>query len=392
MDIILKRLTSVYFLVIVYSCFLNIRTTCAPVKEDDRRPWEINTGLCPPALADLCNSGDGDSQNSFSSPFFEGDIVLDLDSQFWLAKQNLEDSSKRKTRAIRKPKSKLWPGGIIPYELDTTFDKKTVDTIRGAMRQWERHTCIDFRKKKKADKDYIQFKFQPGCWSYIGRQGGRQLVSLGPGCAIPGTVLHELGHAIGFWHEQGRRDRDDYITIVDKNVAPGLEKNFGKIDKANVTSMGFMYDYQSVMHYGALYFTKNGKPTIKVKKQYRDYGFEIGQRDRVSDLDIAQIRAMYKCNKLPVKEKCFQSKAGDGREYRGKLDYTRKGITCQKWSSNWPHKHNYYSDDKKVQEKKGFGNHNYCRNPGGRRERLWCFTTLKNKVWDYCDIKICEKN
>ena len=40
------------------------------------------------------------------------------------------------------------------------------------------------------------------CWSNIGRIGGRQLTSFGRGCEEFGTVLHEMMHTLGFWHEQ----------------------------------------------------------------------------------------------------------------------------------------------------------------------------------------------
>lgn len=31
------------------------------------------------------------------------------------------------------------------------------------------------------------------CWSYVGRQGGRQNISLDEGCWDIGTVVHEIG-------------------------------------------------------------------------------------------------------------------------------------------------------------------------------------------------------
>jgi len=53
---------------------------------------------------------------------------------------------------------------------------------------------------------------------YIGRQSD---VTIGNGCERKGTVMHELLHALGFWHEQSRTDRDNYVTIHFDNIQKG---------------------------------------------------------------------------------------------------------------------------------------------------------------------------
>lgn len=80
-----------------------------------------------------------------------------------------------------------------------------------------------------------------------------------------GIVVHELCHALGFFHQQSSTERDDYIEIVWDNIKEGREHNFDKYDAATVTNFGFPYDYKSVMHYSEKAFSKNGMDTIRAK-------------------------------------------------------------------------------------------------------------------------------
>ena len=61
---------------------------------------------------------------------------------------------------------------------------------------------------------------------------GKQPLSLHPvGCLYLSVIAHEIGHAIGFYHEQSRPDRNDYVTVIEENVHPGriLTKHGTKI-------------------------------------------------------------------------------------------------------------------------------------------------------------------
>ena len=75
---------------------------------------------------------------------------------------------------------------------------------------------------RKDEADYIVFKTTgSGCNSNVGRAGGAQTVSLDTGCIYVNLIIHELMHAVGFYHEQCRTDRDDYIMINWDNIQEG---------------------------------------------------------------------------------------------------------------------------------------------------------------------------
>ena len=174
-----------------------------------------------------------------------------------------------------------WPNGVVPYVIPT---QSVRSRVQAAIAHWRERTPLTF-VERTTEPDYISFEAHDGCWSRVGRQGGKQVISLAAGCGL-GAAIHEIGHALGLWHEQSRSDRDSHIEIVFANVDPQFRHNFDKHvqDGKDLGS----YDFGSIMHYPATAFSVNGQPTIRAKG-----GQPIGQRNGLSKGDVEAIRLMY---------------------------------------------------------------------------------------------------
>ncbi|KAI8490931.1 hypothetical protein Bbelb_313500 [Branchiostoma belcheri] len=155
------------------------------------------------------------------------------------------------------------------------------------------HTCF-FRTARTghARRSYSDARVVNPCWSRVGQQHeGAQNVSLGTGCVNNGIIIHELIHAVGFWHEHSRPDRDTWVEILWNNIMKDKEHNFDK--RTESSTLDLPYDYGSVMHYSNTAFSDNGQPTIEALFPFTG---TMGQRDGMSAGDIEKINTLYNCD------------------------------------------------------------------------------------------------
>lgn len=185
-----------------------------------------------------------------------------------------------------------WPLGQMPYVIDDDLsevnDPSTFFEIQRALRHWGDTAGIVF-VPRTTEPDYVTFYESTGCSSWIGRIGGNQGIYLAPECSF-GNAVHEVGHALGYFHEQTRIDRDTYVTINEGNIDPTRLFNFQKYTALEGFDSG-AYDYGSIMHYGRYAWSNNGQPSIDTNEPefgnwQAIYGnIDLGQRELLSVQD-----------------------------------------------------------------------------------------------------------
>ncbi len=186
-----------------------------------------------------------------------------------------------------------WPNRTVPYSVAPDLGCK--DAAAAAIAHWNSKSCIRF-VPREAEADYVLLYRLPGyALSDVGRRGGEQKVGLGDSSTV-GTIIHELGHAVGLWHEHCRNDRGDWVEVDLSNIPSGKKGNFAQNDiagKAVATEDVGDYDYGSIMHYGEKDFAIDKRdPTLKLLKPV-PAGAVVGQRVGLSPGDIAAVEVMY---------------------------------------------------------------------------------------------------
>jgi len=223
------------------------------------------------------------------------------------------------TVAIKKTSANRWLAAI-PFRFHSSLTAGMKDEIEAAIAIYERFTQARFEKRPSSAGGpgvitFLRDDKTGGCGlSGIGRSMGADgvRIRLKASCDT-GTVLHELGHAMGLFHEQQRPDRDDFITVNEENIEPGKESNFVKLTSSQCVTHA-SYDYGSLMHYDETDFSRNGQPTIEAPQ-------DVGQRDHLSPLDLATIRRLMPSNAST------RTLAGDGK--------LGDELTRYRWTEGW---------------------------------------------------------
>jgi hypothetical protein len=187
-----------------------------------------------------------------------------------------------------------WPlvGNVyqIPYMIDPASGDvsninaaiSTYNSLLAGVIQWVPLTT---------QTDYVDFDLTDNSgsgegFSSIGRVGGKQIIGGATNCTVA-TLLHEMGHATGFWHEQMRSDRDNYVTVDFANMVTTVysdsEKQFDDMQALT------LYDWSSIMEYFPLNFSKNGSPVIETIPP----GMPLSNTVGYSAADIDAIKRLY---------------------------------------------------------------------------------------------------
>jgi len=231
----------------------------------------------------------------------EQENILKIDANPNIQKDAIKSPSRHwDTRVGNRVKVPIFLTGAI------TGNGRKMNAIRQAIAEYSAKTCIDFEVKAAAPQEHhIEFISAGGCYSLLGKSGrGKQPISIGNGCGTKGIVEHELMHALGFFHEQARPDRDRYIILQLNNlVNPRLASQFRMVPEAALSEKTFSvpYDIGSIMHYGSTAFAKRGTTTILKRDSP---GSTTGRpfrsnRAGFAPSDLLSINALYKCAGAP---------------------------------------------------------------------------------------------
>ncbi|XP_022081621.1 dorsal-ventral patterning tolloid-like protein 1 [Acanthaster planci] len=227
----------------------------------------------------------------------EGDMIMTLEQEEeYMVVQEATAENKTRIRRSGATAFKGWPNGTLVYTYAADVSSHTKLLFEKAIKKYKEKTGIQFVEAH--DGSYVG-TIQPltvrqrgaGCYATLGCVGvncGGFINLQKYACEVIGVMLHEIGHALGRFHEHTRSDRDNHIFVIRSNIRPGFEKNFEKRQWPIVAP----YDSHSVMHYAALAYSRDGVSETIFPYNARDR-LKMGRQSELTRLDAYSINAAY---------------------------------------------------------------------------------------------------
>lgn len=194
-----------------------------------------------------------------------------------------------------------WPNGDVPYLFAPNVSATNQAQALLAMSFWEDVANVDFRPVA-GDPNFVWIQDASNNSSSVGMVGGLQVINV-TSWNNAFVIAHELGHCLGYFHEQSRTDQAQFVTINLQNVCQNccfdaqgnpISCNFNFNVQPGSSSYG-PYDFDSVMHYGQFAFSISPGvlPTITVLAPNQAWQSLIGQRTHLSFWDRTVMSFLY---------------------------------------------------------------------------------------------------
>jgi hypothetical protein len=206
----------------------------------------------------------------------DGNVIIEGDIQVSRTFYKSLVKTRSPQSAYQKANTLFWPNGIVPFEFDGNCAPGSIRCVSAgnqvamlaAMAVLQAVANVQFQQcaGNACSGNFVHIQNSAGNNSFVGVQGGRQLINI-TSWGSQFTIVHELLHCLGFFHEQSAPNRGRFVTINWCNIqgAPAPPADCTDPTKNPIANINFTisndasvygpYDLDSVMHYDACAFS-----------------------------------------------------------------------------------------------------------------------------------------